>query len=506
VSEKELMQLRLEKIQKLRDQGIEPYAYAYARTHTAAAIQEQFQSLSGELQSEQPVAVAGRMIAYRGHGKTIFANLQDGTGKIQVYFRANDLGPERFELVKHLDIGDFLGVAGPVFRTHSGELTVKVQDFTLLSKALRPLPEKWPGLKDVEARYRQRYLDILSNEKSRNVLLTRSKIVKEIRTYLDSLGFMEVETPMMQPIPGGAAARPFITHHNALDRDLYLRIAPELFLKRLLVGGFEKVFELNRNFRNEGIDTMHNPEFTMLEVYQSYVNGESMMAFTENLFAHLARAVTGSTAITYQGQTLELAAPWRRLGYVDSVKEKTGEDVWNLPPEMLRAIAAKHHLEPPEHAGKMEMIEFLFENLVEQTLIQPTFIVDFPIELSPLAKQKAGRPELADRFEPYIAGHEYANGFSELNDPVEQRKRFEAQVTKRERGDEEAQMMDEDYVRALEYGMPPAGGLGVGIDRLVMLLTDSASIRDVILFPQLRRVLAHPDEMDEAGEEIEDPV
>jgi len=488
VSEKELIQQRLEKIQSLRDSGVEPYAYHYARSHSTQAITATFERLQGEDQSDVKVSSAGRIKALRMHGKTVFGHLQDESGQVQIYLRTNELGEELFAVVKRLDVGDFLGVKGPVFRTRTGELTIRVEEFTLLAKAVRAMPEKWHGVKDVEVRYRQRYLDLLANEKSRSVFRTRFRIVKEIRNFLDQLGFLEVETPMMQAIPGGAAAKPFMTHHNALGRDLYLRIAPELYLKRLLVGGFEKVFELNRNFRNEGISTMHNPEFTMLEVYQAYVDGKTMMELTEKLFSHLAKIIHGSTTIVYQGKEIQLAAPWRRLGYIEAVNEQTGVDVWNMTLEKLQALCKEHHLESPEKASKAEYVEILFEGLVEPKLIQPTFVIDFPIELSPLAKQKEGRPELADRFEPYIAGHEYANGFSELNDPVEQKNRFELQGKKRDKGDEEAQMMDEDYIRALEYGFPPAGGLGIGIDRLVMLLTDSPSIRDVILFPQLRQI------------------
>jgi len=500
VSEKELIQQRLEKIQALRQAGIEPYAYRYYRSHSAGKIQETFSRLQGEEQSEVSISIPGRIKALRVHGKTVFAHLQDESGQVQIYFRANELGEEKFETVKRLDIGDFLGVKGHVFRTRTGELTIRVEEFTLLAKAIRAMPEKWHGLKDVEVRYRQRYLDILSNEKSRKVFQTRFRIIKEIRNFLDNLGFLEVETPMMQPIPGGAAAKPFITHHNALNRDLYLRIAPELYLKRLLVGGFEKVYELNRNFRNEGISTMHNPEFTMLEIYQAYVDGRVMMELTEKLFIHLVKTLTGGTKITYQGKELDLSTPWQRIAYVEAVKEQTGVEVWQQTPERLQAVCKEHRLDVPVGASKAELVEKLFENLVEPKLIQPTFIIDFPIELSPLAKQKEGEPALADRFEPYIAGHEFANGFSELNDPIEQRRRFELQVQKRAQGNEEAQMMDEDYIRALEYGLPPAGGLGIGIDRLVMLLTDSPSIRDVILFPQLRQIMCQ----DTDGEETPD--
>ncbi len=494
MSEKEIIQQRLEKIRSLRAGGVEPYAYAYDRTHSAAQVLAEQAGLQGEQVSEQSVSCAGRLISYRGHGKTIFAHLRDDSGQVQLYFRADALGPERFETVKHLDIGDFLGVKGPVFRTRTGELTVRVDEFSLLAKALRPLPEKWHGLKDVEARYRQRYLDMIANPQVKQVFQARFRIVKAIRQFLDQRGFVEVETPMMQPIPGGAAARPFKTHHNALDRDLFLRVAPELYLKRLLVAGFEKVYEMNRNFRNEGLSTMHNPEFTMLEVYQAFVNGQAMMELAESLFAHLAQEVCGGPQVPYQGQTLDLTPPWKRVGYVEAVSRAAGLDVWNQTPDRLRQLCRERGVDLGQAESKAELVELLFEHLVEPTLIQPTFVIDFPVEISPLAKSKAGRPEVADRFEPYIAGHEFANGFSELNDPVEQRLRFERQLSRRAQAEEAGQTLDEDFLRALEYGMPPAGGLGIGIDRLVMLLTDSPSIRDVILFPQLRQIQA-PEEM-----------
>jgi lysyl-tRNA synthetase, class II len=507
VSEREIIQQRLEKIERMRAQGLEPYAYQYARTHTAGKVLAAYGSLAGEDVSPETVSLAGRLLAVRAHGKTIFSHLQDESGKVQLYFRKDGLGEARFDAAKHFaDMGDFIGVTGPVFRTHTGELTVRVDDFTILTKALRPLPEKWHGLKDVEVRYRQRYLDLIANERSREIFKLRSRIVKEIRNYLDGLGFLEVETPMMHPIAGGAAAKPFITHHNALDRDLFLRVAPELYLKRLLVGGFEKVYEINRNFRNEGISTMHNPEFTMLEAYQAFVDGSAMMALTENLFAHLAQTLFGTTDITYQGTLLHLAAPWKRITMQDAMHAALGEDGWAATPERLRALCRERQLPAGEKMGKGELYDLLFKHLVEPTFIQPTFLVDFPIEISPLAKTKPGAPHLADRFEPYIVGHEFANGFSELSDPVDQNRRFEAQMEQRAQGDEEAHMIDLDYVRALEYGLPPAGGLGVGIDRLVMLLTDSPSIRDVILFPQMRSLQVPADDEDAPQGEAAQPV
>ncbi len=501
MAEKEIIQQRIEKIRVLRQDGVEPYAYKFPRTHTSSKIQETFARLQGEEKSDVSVSLAGRIKSYRAHGKTVFIHLQDENGQVQIYLRADEMGETRYEIVKRLDIGDFLGVKGPVFRTRTGELTIRVEEFTLLSKSIRPLPEKWHGLKDVEARYRQRYLDILTNPQSKKVFLTRIRIVREIRNFLDGLGFLEVETPMMQPIPGGAAAKPFKTHHNALNRDLFLRVAPELYLKRLLIAGFEKIYELNRNFRNEGLSTMHNPEFSMLEIYQAYVDGAAMMDLTEKLFVHLAKTLHGGAEITYQNQTINFSVPWRRLSYVEAVAEQTGVNVWQEPLERIQTVCQEHRLEVPVGATKADMTELLFDHLVVPKLIQPTFVVDFPLELSPLAKAKEGSDEFADRFEPYIAGHEYANGFSELTDPQEQRQRFERQMHKRAQGSEEAQLMDEDFLRAMEYGMPPAGGLGIGIDRLAMLLTDTPSIRDVILFPQLRQIMiTDPEEADSEAE------
>lgn len=493
------LQPRLDKVRQWREAGQDPYAYRYARTHVAAEVQRQFAALTGEALGPEPVAVAGRLMTLRAHGKTMFAHLQDESGRVQLYFRRDQLGPERFAQAQWLDLGDILGARGPVFRTHTGELTVRVDDFSLLTKALRPLPEKWHGLKDVEIRYRQRYLDLIANERTRQIFRLRSRLVQEVRRFLDGLGFLEVETPMMHPIAGGAAARPFQTHHNALDRDLFLRIAPELYLKRLLVGGLEKVYEINRNFRNEGLSTMHNPEFTMLEAYQAYVDGAAMMDLTERLFVHLAETLKGGTELTYQGQTVQLAAPWRRLPILDAVKDAVGEDAWQASPDRLRSLAREHGLSAPETGSREELFDLLLKHLVEPKLVQPTFLVDFPLELSPLAKPKPGDARLADRFEPYLIGHEFANGFSELSDPVDQRQRFEAQMTARAQGNPEAHVIDLDYVRALEYGLPPAGGLGVGIDRLVMLFTDSPSIREVILFPQLRQI--HSGELEDDGGE-----
>ena len=423
----------------------------------------------------------------RRHGKAGFANLADFSGSIQLYFRQDDLGPEKYELYKKLDIGDILGIQGEVFRTQKGEISIHVRDLYYLSKSLTPLPEKWHGLKDVELRYRQRYVDLIVNPEVKEVFVKRSRIIKEMRNYLDDRGFLEVETPMMQPIPGGATARPFITHHNALDMELYLRIAPELYLKRLIVGGLEKVYEINRNFRNEGISTRHNPEFTMLEIYQAYGDYEVMMQLCEDLISAVMLKVNGSMQIDFEGQQLDFTPPWRRVTMLDAIKEAAGLDFSLIKSdEDARQAARQLGLEVKAGASRGELINEIFEQFVEDKLIQPTFVYGHPVEVSPLAKRNQEHPEFTDRFELFIMQREIANAFSELNDPIDQKERFIKQVEKRAGGDAEAHMMDEDYINALEYGMPPAGGMGIGIDRLVMLMTSSPSIRDVILFPTLR--------------------
>ncbi|MEW6274711.1 MAG: lysine--tRNA ligase [Bacillota bacterium] len=478
----ELVRLRLEKLAQLRESNIEPYGGKYPKTHLAREIADNFAAFQ-----ESRVSVAGRLMARRAHGKTTFADIQDISGRIQLYLRLNDLGEEAYALFGKLDIGDILGAEGKVFKTRMGEVTIAVEKFVLLAKSLRVLPEKWHGLKDVELRYRQRYLDLIMNPEVKETFVTRSRIVHAIRNFLDRRGFLEVETPMMHTIPGGAAARPFITHHNALDMDLYLRIAPELYLKRLLVGGFEKVYEINRNFRNEGISTRHNPEFTMLELYQAYADYYDMMKLTEELISTVAKEVPGGTQIAYQGEVLDFSPPYRRLTMIEAVRQYTGLDFALLEGDREAARAAAGlgiGAEPADTWGSL--LNRVFEEKVEEKLIQPTFVFDYPIEVSPLAKRKEDDPRLTYRFELFISGREIANAFSELNDPVDQRMRFQEQVEKRLRGNEEAHMMDEDFLAALEYGMPPAGGLGIGIDRLVMLLTDSPSIRDVILFPLMR--------------------
>ncbi|MDK2784660.1 MAG: lysyl-tRNA synthetase, class [Bacillota bacterium] len=474
---------RRRKLDELRARGQDPFKIdRFPLTHHAREIIANFAELEG-----QEVRIAGRLMSKREHGKVTFAHLQDASGQIQIYARINTLGESTYEEFTDLDLGDIIGVQGKVFRTRRGEITVEVFSYTLLSKSLRPLPEKWHGLKDVEIRYRQRYLDLIVNPDVREVFVTRSRIIQFIRNYLTERGFLEVETPMLNPIPGGANARPFITYHNALDMQLYLRIAPELYLKRLIVGGFEKVFEINRNFRNEGIDTRHNPEYTAMELYQAYVSGEEMMRLTEELIASCAQAIKGTTKIEYQGTLLDLTPPWPRVTMLDAVKEHSGLDFRALKTaEEARQAARVLGLEVDERATWGEVLNEVFDELVEPKLIQPVFIVDYPVEISPLAKRKPDDPAFTARFEPYIYGREMANGFSELNDPLDQRERFEKQMEKRAAGDEEAHMLDEDFLTALEYGLPPTGGLGIGIDRLVMLLTNSPSIRDVLLFPLLK--------------------
>jgi len=487
--ESDLVRQRRSKLARLRASGEDPFRTTrFDRTHLAADIHANFDSLEGST-----VRVAGRLIGHRRHGKAAFLDLQDRSGRIQLLLRLNQLGETRYEEANDLDTGDIIGAAGQVLRTRTGEVTVEVGEFRLLAKALRPLPEKWHGLRDVEIRYRQRYLDLIANQESRRIFEVRSKVVREIRAFLDSRGFLEVETPIMQPLPGGALARPFITHHNALDVDLYLRIASELYLKRLIVGGLEKVYEIGVTFRNEGISTQHNPEFTMLEAYQAYADYHTMMELFEGMVADAAQEALGTTEIEWDGRRIDLSPPWRRVTLHEAIEEHAGVDPRRLLSleEALKICADKGL---PAEAGTplSTLINNLFEAFVQPTLIQPTFVLDYPTSISPLAKARADRPELAERFEPFIAGMELGNAFSELNDPEEQRRRFEEQVRLRAQGDVEAHPMDEDFLRALEYGMPPTGGLGLGIDRLVMVLTGAASIRDVILFPQMKRERSGP--------------
>jgi lysyl-tRNA synthetase class 2 len=494
----ELIRRRHEKLLALRRRGIDPFGARYPVTHwvrdfdhlrvKATDEGREAEGRAGDenkLKNFGTVSVAGRIMALRHHGKTCFAHLRDYTGQIQLYARADHLGDD-YTLFTELDVGDFIGVTGEPFRTRTGELTLAVKSFSFLTKSLRPLPEKWHGLKDIETRYRQRYVDLVVNPGVREVFLLRNRLTKAMRDFLDSRGFVEVETPMMQPIPGGAAARPFITHHNALGADLYLRIAPELYLKRLVVGGFDRVYEMNRNFRNEGVSTQHNPEFTMLEFYQAYADVGDLMELTEKLICHLAQTINGSAVITYQGEAIDFTPPWRRLPFFQGLSEALHAEVGpGQDPRSVGEAAARLGVEVGPR-GTPKLWKELFETLIEPTLVQPTFVVDFPIELSPLSKRNRENPALADRFELFIARREIANAYTELNDPEEQQDRFRDQARERELGDDEAHWLDEGFVRALEYGMPPTAGEGIGIDRLVMLFADQASIRDVILFPHLR--------------------
>jgi lysyl-tRNA synthetase class 2 len=482
-------QQRLKKLEALRAMGIEPYGKRFPITDRVGAVLRQHGAKSKEALADEQVecTIGGRIVALRRFGKAAFALLQDGAERLQVYLKKDILGEDLYRLAEDLDLGDWVGVRGVLFRTKTGEFTVEARALTLLSKALRPLPEKWHGLTDVELRYRQRYVDLIANPSVHAIFETRTRIITSVRAFLTEKGFLEVETPMMQPIPGGATARPFVTHHNALGTDLYLRVAPELYLKRLIVGGFHRVFEINRNFRNEGISTIHNPEFTMLEFYVAFADYTDLLVLTEELFGRLARDVSGDATIRSRGKEINLAGPWPRRPYHQCILE-----VNRLDPVVLRdrraALEAARRLNvavSPD-AGLVPILEEIFEETVEPTLIQPTFITDYPTELSPLARRKDTDPSLTDRFELYIAGREIANGFSELNDPLDQRRRFEAQAAKRDAGDQEAHHLDEDFLRALEYGMPPTAGEGIGIDRVVMLFTDQPSIRDVILFPHLR--------------------
>ncbi|SFM18440.1 lysine--tRNA ligase [Pelosinus propionicus] len=478
----ELMRVRREKMTAFEAQGIEPFARKYDVTIHASEVLAKFEQLEG-----QSAKIAGRIMAVRGHGKTSFVHLMDMSGKVQAYFRQDVVGEVEYDKFKLLDIGDIVGIEGVIFKTQRGEISLKATSFEILAKSLRPLPEKWHGLKDVETRYRQRYLDLIVNPEVRNTFVTRSKIIKSLRSILDKRDYLEVETPMMHPIAGGAAARPFVTHHNALDMDLFLRIAPELYLKRLIVGGFERVYEVGRVFRNEGISVRHNPEFTIVELYQAYSDYQDLMRLTEDVVSGIALEVLGTTQITYQGQDIDLAPPWNRLTMTEAVKKYADVDFDTVATlEEARAIADKLGVKYEKKNGIGGILNNIFEEKVEEHLIQPTFIIGHPTEISPLAKRNKENPEITDRFEVFVFARELANGFSELNDPIDQEGRFASQVEQRESGDDEAHMMDHDYVNALEYGLPPTGGLGIGIDRLVMLLTDSPSIRDVLLFPHMR--------------------
>ena len=483
--------VRRQKMTAIQENGQDPFGSRFERTHLSTEVREQFADQTKEQLEEhlQEVIIAGRIMTKRGKGKAGFAHIQDLSGQIQIYVRQDHVGEEAYELFKQADLGDIVGVRGNVFRTQVGELSVKAEEFIFLTKALRPMPEKFHGLQDVEQRYRQRYLDLMTNEDSKKTFIARSKIIRSIRNYLDKAGYLEVETPMLHTIAGGAAARPFITHHNALDMELYMRIAIELHLKRLIVGGLEKVYEIGRVFRNEGISTRHNPEFTMIELYEAYADYKDIMSLTENLIAHVAQEVLGTTTVQYGEDEINLAVGWKRVHMVDAVKEMTGVDFWQpMTVEEAQALAKEHGVEVKEAHEVGHIINEFFEQKVEETLVQPTFIYGHPVEISPLAKKNPEDERFTDRFELFIVRREHANAFTELNDPIDQRERFEAQMAEKAAGNDEAHEMDNDFIEALEFGMPPTGGLGIGIDRLIMLLTNSPSIRDVLLFPTMRHI------------------
>lgn len=483
------LRVRRDKMNSLREKGMDPFGKRFERSHLTDQLISEF----GELEKEEieaknvSVKIAGRIMTKRGKGKAGFAHIQDLNGQIQIYVRQDAVGEEQYEIFDTADLGDIVGIEGTLFKTKVGELSIKAANFIFLSKALRPLPEKFHGLKDVEQRYRQRYLDLITSNESKTTFINRSRIIQSMRRYLDGQGYLEVETPLMHSIAGGASARPFVTHHNALDMQLYMRIAIELHLKRLIVGGLEKVYEIGRVFRNEGISTRHNPEFTMLELYEAYADWRDIMSLTENMVAHIAQDVLGTTTIQYGEYEIDLKPEWKRLHMVDAIKELTGVDFWNqMSKEEARALAKEHGVEVTEHMLYGHIVNEFFEQKVEEHLIQPTFIYGHPVEISPLAKKNDEDPRFTDRFELFIVAREHANAFTELNDPIDQRERFEAQLKEKEQGNDEAHEMDDDFIEALEYGMPPTGGLGIGIDRLVMLLTNSPSIRDVLLFPLMR--------------------
>ena len=484
LDENHLIQIRKDKLKELQEQGKDPFEITkFNRTNTAGEIKADYEEFENK-----DVTVAGRIIAKRIMGKASFCTIQDSDEKIQSYVSINDLGEENYKAFKTWDIGDIIGITGFVFKTRTEEISVHAKEVTLLSKSLRPLPEKFHGLKDVDLRYRQRYVDLIMNPEVKDTFIKRSRIISKIRNILDEKGYLEVETPVLNTISGGATARPFITHHNTLDIPMYLRIATELNLKRLIVGGYDKVYEMGRIFRNEGMDIRHNPEFTTIELYAAYENYHDMMDITEEIFQKCAMEVCGTTKVTYQGVEVELGGKWKRVSMIDSIKEVTGIDFNEInSDEEAIALAKERKIEIP--SGKEtrgHIISLFFDEYVEKTIVQPTFIYDYPVEISPLAKKSPKDPRLTERFEAFICGREYGNAFSELNDPIDQYERFKDEIAARENGDEEAGMMDEDFVQALEYGMPPTGGLGIGIDRLVMLLTDSVSIRDVLLFPTMK--------------------
>ncbi|MCH5585883.1 lysine--tRNA ligase [Shimazuella sp. AN120528] len=485
----EQMQVRREKVDLLRKRGVDPFGEKFVRTHVAKDLEALYDGLTKEelAEKEVSVSIAGRLMTKRVQGKASFAHIQDMSGRIQIYVRLDQVGEEQYEVFSQSDMGDYLGVTGTVFKTNRGELSVRAKELSFLSKALRPLPEKYHGLKDVEQRYRKRYLDLIMNPEVKQTFITRSQILTAMRRYLTDLGYLEVETPTLHVLAGGASARPFVTHHNALDMPLYMRVALELHLKRLMIGGVEKVFEIGRCYRNEGISTRHNPEFTMMELYEAYADFEDIMDLTENLIASITKQVRGTSLITYQGQEIDLSPGWARRSMTDLIKEHVGIDFTeHMSDEKAHQLAKEHGVEVTPNMTFGHIVNEFFEQKIEHLLIQPTFVYGHPVAISPLAKQNAKDDRFTDRFELFIYGREHANAFTELNDPIEQRKRFEAQMAEKAAGNDEAQPLDEDFLEAMEHGMPPAGGLGIGIDRLVMLLTDSPSIRDVLLFPHMR--------------------
>lgn len=478
--------LRREKLAELKSEGKDPFdVYKVDRTHTSEQVKSNFEKLEGK-----EVTVAGRIMSKRGQGKVVFSDIHDRDGKIQLFIKIDEVGEEQLKSYKTFDLGDMVEATGEVFKTRTEEISVKVKSFQLICKSLKPLPEKWHGLKDPDLRYRQREVDLITNPEVKDTFIKRSQIISGIREFLDNRGFLEVETPILSPIAGGAAARPFITHHNTLDIDMYLRIATELYLKRLIVGGFEKVYDMGKNFRNEGMSVRHNPEFTMIELYEAYSDYNDMMEIMENLAAYVCEKVNGTTKVMYQGTEIDFKPPWRRITMVDAVKEYAGIDFNSIASdEEAQAIAKEKHLEFPKPLNtvtKGEVLNALYEEFAEQHMIQPTFVMDYPVEISPLTKKKRGNEMFTERFEGFVFGREICNAYSELNDPIVQRERFEQQAKERELGDDEAYMIDEEFMSALETGMPPTGGLGFGVDRLIMFLTDSPSIRDVLLFPTMK--------------------
>jgi len=485
MSERELDQIksRENKLKELRKRGINPYPYQYKRTHYSTKIKENLENLI-----ESPVSICGRLISKRIHGKAGFCDIVDGKGKIQVYFKYDTLKKD-YELVNLIDIGDFIGVSGKVFKTKTGEPTIWAEKIEILSKSLHPLPEKWHGLQDIEARYRFRYIDLIMNQKVREIFRKRTEIIQSIRGFFDKNGFLEVETPILQNIYGGALATPFITHHKTLDMDFYLRIADELYLKRLIIGGYERVYEIGKDFRNEGMDKLHNPEFTMLEAYIAYADYTDIMTLIENLFLEIVHKITGGKdTINYSGNKISFTLPWKRVKYFDAMREKTGIDFTHLSFDETKKNAIKLGIDEEDKFTYGKILDAVFSRFVEPELIQPTFVLDYPKDISPLAKEKRENPELVERFEPFIAGMEVGNAYSELNDPIDQERRFLEQQSIREKGEKEAQEYDKDFLNALQYGMPPLGGLGLGIDRIVMIFVNASSIRDVIFFPQMRNV------------------